>query len=471
MENLSQRVLYLKDIEGLSFRQIAEKLEISRLRVARLYSGDYGKKSSSKGILLDEYRSLIHHWFSEHKGIRAQQIFNRLQDRGIQTSRRSVARYTRELRRKKPKTYWELEFLPGEEGQVDWFFVNHPKLGKLCGFALVLSFSRYLFAHLFPRHAFEFFIEGHLMAFNAMGGLPRALKFDNLKTVVLKRQPLTYNASFLEFARCFGFEIRLCNPAAGNEKGRVERSIRSLREGLFNITDHIDSLKALNSALHEWVDQKNKTIHRGTQKLPLDEKALEKLRPLPISPWINCSIHPPKYPTKTALMLFDSNRYSIPESCVGQMLSVRSYTDKIAIYDLKGNLITTHLRCFERNKAILNHNHRSLKGMTAIVKQERIQRLVKNLDPIVDHFLEINEKTGEGRYQSCYRLFKLLTAHSKATILSAIKEAVKRKNCRMKFVLSLLEPRNEVVEEPVSPQKEELLSIDYTPRSLEEYEK
>lgn len=471
MEDHGQRVRYLKDVEGLSYRQIATKLNISRKRVGKLYTGDFGIKASKKGKHLDEYRSLVHHWFSEHPEIRAKQIFLRLKERGVKTSQRSVSKYTRELRRKKPKTYWELEFLPGEEGQVDWFFLNHPHVGKLCGFALVLSYSRCLFAHLFPRNAFEFFIEGHLMAFNAMGGLPRALRFDNLRTVVLKRQPLMYNPAFLEFARFFGFEIRLCNLAAGNEKGRVERAIRSLREGFFNVTTHIDSLKALNSALHEWVGEKNKTVHRGTLKIPNEELRLEKLKPLPEPPWINCAVHSPKRPTKTALIIFDSNRYSVPESCVDTTLSIRSYPQKIEVYDMKGNLVTAHLRCFDRNKSILNPNHKSLKGMSTAAKNERIQLLIKNLDPMVDRFLEINQQIGEGRYQSSYRIFKCLTYHSKDTILSAIREAVKRNNCRMKFVLSLLEPHSAVVEEPVSPQKEDLLSIDYTPRSLEEYDK
>ena len=470
MEDERQRVRYLKDVEGLSYRQIATKLNISRRRVGQLYSGDYGIKVSKRGRYLDEYRSLIHHWFCEHPGIKAKQVFQRLKERGVKTSHRTVSKYTRELRRKKPKTYSELEFLAGEEGQVDWFFVSHPKLGKLCGFALVLSFSRYLFSHLFPRHAFEFFIEGHLMAFNALGGLPRALRFDNLRTVVLKRQPLTYNPAFLEFARFFGFEIRLCNPAAGNEKGRVERAIRSLRDGFFNVSTHIDSLKALNSGLHEWVDTKNNTIHRGTLKLPSEQIKLERLKALPTSPWINCSVHPPKRPTKTALVIFDNNRYSVPDSSGDRLLSIRSYPQKIEIYDLNGNLVTTHLRCFDRNKTILNPNHKSLKGMSTAAKQERIQNVIKNLDPIVEAFLGINQEIGEGRYQSCYRIFKVLQFHSKGSVLSAIREAVKRRNCRMKFVLSCLEPKSAVVEEPVSPQKEELLSIDYTPRSLEEYE-
>jgi transposase len=140
--------------------------------------------------------------------------------------------------RKKAKTYWPLTFLPGEEAQVDWFFLNHPILGKLAGFTIILSYSRLAFAHLFPRYSFEFFIEGHLLAFEKLGGTPRALRYDNLRSVVLKQEPLTYNPAFLDFAHFYGFDIRLCNPAKGNEKGRVERLIRTLRDTFENTAAH-----------------------------------------------------------------------------------------------------------------------------------------------------------------------------------------------------------------------------------------
>jgi len=114
---------------------------------------------------------------------------------------------------------------------VDWCIVNHPAMGRIYGFVFILSYSRYLFAHLFSRSSFEFFIEGHIMAFSSINGVTHSLRYDNLKSVVLKRRPdIEYNPRFLEFSRHYGIEIRLCNPARGNEKGRVERVIRTMRE-------------------------------------------------------------------------------------------------------------------------------------------------------------------------------------------------------------------------------------------------
>ena len=228
MNDLKQKIRYLKDVLGLSFRQIQLQSGISRKRASRLYSKTT-ETNMTPPRLLHDYRSLIGEWFAECPSLKASQVYQRLRARGVKVSYPTVTLETLVFRKKRPTIYHPLEFLPGEEGQVDWFFVNLPPLGKLCGFAMILSYSRYLFAHLFCRSSFEFFIEGHRQAFDFFGGFPQTLVYDNLSSVVLQRQPLQYNPRFLEFAHHYRFEIRLCNPASGNEKGRVERVIRTLK--------------------------------------------------------------------------------------------------------------------------------------------------------------------------------------------------------------------------------------------------
>jgi len=308
-ETVRQMILYLRDILKLSFYQIQDRTGISRKRASRIYRGYCPGSSDKKRVLiLDKYRSIIAAWFKEHPTLRAQQVHGWLQARGVAISYPAVVKYTRAFRKKVQRAYHTLTFLPGEEAQVDWCCITHPQLGKLYCFVFILSYSRYLCAHVFPRSSFEFFIEGMMMAFSTVKGTPYSVRFDNLSTVVQKRRPeIVYNPRFLEFARHYGIEIRLCNPGAGNEKGRVERAIRTIRETFLNTAEKYSSLKALNQALHEWVDKKNHTVHRATEKRPVDLLGEEKLRPLPENPWNNVSIHPPSKTTKTALMIFDTN--------------------------------------------------------------------------------------------------------------------------------------------------------------------
>lgn len=469
MEELTKKIQYLKDAKDLSFRQIEAETGIRREKAYRLYLGTW-KDRRSKGFYLDAYNELIAHWFKETPTLKSIQVYNRLIEREIKTSYRTVSKYTRQYRKKAAKVYWPLEFLPGEESQVDWFFVNHPKLGKLCGFAMILSYSRYLFAHLFPRHAFEFFIDGHLRAFEKFGGYPHALRYDNLKSVVIKKNPLTYNANFLDFARHYAFDIRLCNLAAGNEKGRVERVIRHLRETFFNIADHHGELETLNASLHEWVDAKNNTIHRATGMCPVDKMREEKLKPLPQLPWHNTVIHASKKPTKTGLVIFDTNSYSIPDYLAGQMFVIHAYVDHIDIYTVDQKKIASHPRCFKKQQKIINPAHRSFSRLSKQAKRERIYTVIKNLSPAVEQFLEENLKTEEDPYLTAHQIFRLLKTHSRNTIISAVKEAIRNRSARMKYIVSLLMPHHREETEEVSPQNLDLLSIAYQPRRLEDYD-
>jgi hypothetical protein len=201
-ETLRQTILYLRDVLKLSFYQIQDRTGIARKRASRIYRGSCQDKREKRAFILTPYRSLIAEWFKEHPTLKAQQVHGWLRTRGVKISYPAVVKYTRGLRKRVPKVYHTLTFLAAEEAQADWCFVNHPRLGKLYCFVFILSYSRYLFAHVFARSSFEFFIEGHLMAFSVLGGIPYGIRYDNLATVVLKRRPeVQYNPRFLEFSR------------------------------------------------------------------------------------------------------------------------------------------------------------------------------------------------------------------------------------------------------------------------------
>lgn len=468
-ETANQTILYLRDVLKLSFYQIQDKTGIPRKRASRIYQGYSQKERKQRVFLLDEYRHIISGWFKDHPSLRAQQIHQWLQARGVEISYPAVVRYTRDFRKKIPKAYHPLTFLPAEEAQADWCFIKHPRLGKLCCFVFILSYSRYLFAHVFARHSFEFFIEGHVMAFWAIKGMPHGMRYDNLSTVVLKRRPeIQYNARFLEFSRHFGLEIRLCNPGAGNEKGRVERAIRTMRGTFFNTMEKYSSLKALNQGLYEWVDSKNHTIHRATEKRPVDLITEEKLRPLPERPWNNVCIHTPVKTTKTAMMIFDTNSYSVPDYHVGKALSIYSTPDTVKIYD-GDKQVASHPRSFERRVQIINPLHRSYSKLSVKAKMQRIHAVIKDLHPAISDFLAKNQVFGEDPQKTAYEIFRLMKTHSRGMLISVASECLKKKSPRLRTFLSYL--RMEHVEaETVTPQNGELLNISYTPRGLEEYD-
>ena len=203
-ESLVQRVLHLCQVEKLTQRQRAKMLGIGRKRVKRILEGTGSAAAIPRASILDEYNHLIAHWYKQHSLLKATQVYERLKAYGYQGGYVSVARFTQEYRAPKHSAYHPLTFLPGEEAQVDWFFFNHEHLGQVAGFVYLLSYSRYAWGIFYPKTSFEFFLAGHLECFKHIGGLARCHRYDNLKSVVLKRSPgnIEYYSIYLDGILC-----------------------------------------------------------------------------------------------------------------------------------------------------------------------------------------------------------------------------------------------------------------------------
>jgi len=327
-ESIEKQVFHLREVEKLSFRQIAGMLGIGRTRVSRILSKSENLcKPIRHPGLLDPYHQLIAEWFKQYPKLKATQIYDRIKPYGYQGSYPSVALFTKAFRQKKKKAYHALNFLPGEEAQVDWFFFNHNSLGKVAGFLYVLSYSRYAWGMFYPKTSFEFFLSGHQECFKHINGIAHAHRYDNLKSVVIKRNPqIVYNSQFLDFARFYGFSIRVCNVAKGNEKGRVERLIRDIRVFLYG--QNFSSIEDLNQKFHAWLINRNDTIHRSTQKTPKELLSEELLIALTQSEYPAKRDIPAVAVSKTASIDFETNKYSLPSCYAQQTADIAAYPDK-----------------------------------------------------------------------------------------------------------------------------------------------
>lgn len=468
-EVLEKRVLHLREVEKLTLRQIARELGICRKRIRRILKGRPTVAGPKKPSILEPYRQLIATWYGEYPHLKAKQIYERLLAYGYPGSYRRVAEWTEERRRRKPAVYHALEFLPGEEAQVDWFFFNHPLLGKLAGFLYVLAYSRYAWGKFYPRTSFEFFLAAHLECFEHLKGLARRHRYDNLKSVVLRRENsrIEYNPQFMDFARFFGFSIHACNPYSGNEKGRVERLVRDVRVFLYG--QDFRDVPDLNRKFWDWLVGRNHKEHRSTGKSPLVLLGEEKLLGLPQGSYPPTRILPGVLVSKTALVEFETNRYSVPSSCASKKVEIVAWPEKIEIC-AGGQKVAAHPRSFQRNQKIQNPLHAErLLERTGRFKYERILQLIRQMDPAFEDFLSGHENESE-RMQAAYEIFRLLKIYSRTILASAVRELVGIGSFKIKALLSLLNlphPKQEAVVWPVNPK---LLNLSYTPRSLDDYD-
>lgn len=460
------QVQQLYEVEKLSLRQIAQKLAVSRKRISRIVKAESLKKPDREG-LCKPYERLIREWYQEYPFLRATQVYERLRSYGFLGGYGTVKRHTQALRRRKSPGFHELEFLPGEEAQVDWMEWRFP-FGLLYGFVLILAYSRYLYVQFYTRHSLEFFLDGHIHAFQEIRGVAHRHRYDNLKSVVLKRAPeITFNPQFLDFSRHYGFSIHPCTPRRANEKGRVERVIRDIKDFL-KITPCRDIYET-NRKVYFWRQERNQRIHRSTNQRPLDLLKEEKLKALP-------QIHYQPYRivmaqiTKTGFVEFDTNRYSVPSSLSGASCEIFAYPDHLEIW-YHQKRIAAHPRSFEKNQKIEHPGHREkLLNRTPHFKLQRIYQLLTHLDPCVTRFLQEAESGGQDPMQAAHQLFQLLIQTSKARFLSVIREANSLKISKVSYLQSLLQSSPSRPDFPIRPQDSQLLTITYTGRSLHDYD-
>ena len=99
------------------------------------------------------------------------------------------------------------------------------------------------------------FLRGHVAAFEVFGGIPKVLLYDNLKSAVLERagDAIRFHPELLQFAAHYRYEPRPVAVARGNEKGRVERSIRYIRDHFFAARQW-NNLNELNMQAQLWCE-------------------------------------------------------------------------------------------------------------------------------------------------------------------------------------------------------------------------
>ena len=206
-------------------------------RAVGLLTSDGAPVRTSK---LDPYTAFVHATLEEYPRLRSTRISAMLRDRGYQGSDDIVRRYVKRVRPPVSReAYVRMVTLPGEQAQVDWgsfgkLAVGHAMRALSC-FVMVLGYSRRIWAGFFLDQQLDNFVRGHVLAFRAFGGVPRVVLYDNLRSVVLERvaEHVRFHPRVLELAGHYHFEPRPCAPYRANEKGKVERTIRYLRESFF----------------------------------------------------------------------------------------------------------------------------------------------------------------------------------------------------------------------------------------------
>jgi transposase len=435
--------------------------------------------------MLDAYKAFVGETLEQHPRLRATRLFEMARDRGYRGSVVQLRRYVATVRPvPRSEAYLRLQTLPGEQAQVDWghfgtIRVGHAKRALSC-FVMVLSWSRAIFARFALDQTLESFQRGHVEAFAALGGVPRTILYDNLKSVVLERagDHIRFNEAMLFFAGHYHFAPKPCAPYRGNEKGKVERTIQYLRDGFF-AARRFSSVQDLNAQLAAWIER---TAH--ARKVPGDPEgrlvrdALVEERPrllaLPEHPH-DC--HATRWVTsgKQPYVRFDRNDYSIPHHLVGKPLVLVATEDEVRITN-GSHVFATHRRSWDEKQIIEDPAH-----IEELAREKRRAHDLRGRDrlraacPSADPFIEALAVRGEHLGGQVARLLKLLDRYDAAELEAGLKDALARGAIGAASVAHVLDQRARARRHPpkldvVLPDDPRVRDLRVTPHALDSYD-
>jgi len=382
---------------------------------------------------IDPYLPFIRQTLEAFPSLTASRLYLMVRERGYRGSPDHF-RHLIACHRPRPKAeaYLRLRTLPGEQAQVDWGHFDHLTIGRarrpLMAFVMVLSYSRQIFLRFFLDARMESFLRGHAEAFAVWNGVPRILLYDNLKSAVLERRgdAIRFNPTLIDFAGHHRFEPRPVAVARGNEKGRVERAIRYVRDSFFagrTVTD----VETLNIQAEEWC--RGIAADRrcpGQEAVSVAEAFAEEaplLLPLPDNPYSLIEQVAVKA-GKTPYIRFDLNDYSIPHTQVRRWLTVLADPDEVRVTD-GHQVIARHKRCYDKGQQIEDAAH-----IQALVEQKRAARRHRTADllyhaaPASETLLTRAAERGGNLRAIAAALTRLLQRFGAAELQVAIVEAL-----------------------------------------------
>lgn len=296
------------------------------------------------------HKEQISAWLDE-PDMTAKQICRLLSEQGYPFNYSSLKRYVRKL---KPdharKVTVRLETAAGDQAQVDFGQVTllfGAIKKRVWAFVMTLSYSRHRFVRFVERQDTASWLDCHIRAFEFFGGIPKTVLLDNLKAGVIKADLYdpTINRAYAELERHYGFVADPAKVRTPEHKGKVERSMPTVRQQLAAGRQYQDladaNEKALDWSLTGIGQEKHGTTHEEPMlRFERDEKNV--LIPLPASRfeiplWKECTVHPDHH------LVFDKSYYSVPTRYVGKKVWARG-TFRLTEIFLDGQLIKCHAR-------------------------------------------------------------------------------------------------------------------------------
>ena len=343
--------------EGLSQRAVAARLQVNRRTVARLWLASEPPRyvRSASGSMFDPFVAQLEQMVSEWPQIKAPRATEVLRGYGYTGSVDLVKRALRELRPPVVRAAQRTGYTPGQVLQVDW--VEMPTRPVLEGrerrvYALVgvLPYSGAQSAFFSFEMTLEAFLEGHVRVLEWLGGVPRECVYDNLKSVVARRDEagqVVWQQRFWHLRGHYAFHATACTPATPREKGAVERGAGYVQTGFWPART-LRSIGDLQAQYDRWRDEVCNQRRHGTggfvvaDRLVEERSAVRALPPAAFDPSAGRSTRVPIDGYVKVGRAF----YRAPVALVQQRVELRYDRDEVRIVH-RGSVVAHYPRSYQ----------------------------------------------------------------------------------------------------------------------------
>jgi hypothetical protein len=234
-----------------------------------------------------------------------------------------------------------------------------------------------------------------------------------------------FNTRFMAYMGHHAIRPHACNPARGNEKGRVEDAVKYVRMSFWEGRQFKD-FEDLCRQADQWRDEfANKREHRSTRRVPAllfeaEEKSL--LRPMNEYPYdtreIFSRVVPPSF-----LVAYETNRYSVPWTLVGMTLTVR-VGDKVIDCYYNDRKVASHVRRYTKNMTYESREH--FKGLLerkpGASKESWQVQAVKNIGPAMGEYLNLLRSGHRSIRNEVSRILALATVFGDPAVNNAARD-------------------------------------------------
>ena len=372
------RVRHAFHVKGRKIKEIARDFRLARNTVRTIVRGEETEHRYERtrqplpklGGFSDQLTKTLEENAKRTKRERVtfQQMFEELRLAGYRGGYDAVRRFGRAWERgqtaAEAEAYIPLVFAPGEAYQFDW---SH-EIVEIAGTRTTakvahvrLCHSRMPFIRAYPREAQEMVFDAHERAFRFFKGACQRGIYDNMKTAVdavFVGKERRYNHRFEQMLSHHLVEPTACTPAAGWEKGQVENQVGVFRRRVFTPRLRFKSWDDLNAYLleqciafarsHAHPEQRDKSIF---EVFEAERQTLIPYRG-PFDGYRSTSASV----SKTCLVRFDNNKYSVEARAVGRPVDIFAYATRIVLKQ-DGVVVGEHKRRFGRGEVIYNPWH------------------------------------------------------------------------------------------------------------------